>query len=94
VRSFPWATLAINVTGSFALGVLLTAGSRLSGTVVVALGVGFLGAFTTFSSFSYETQTLVRTGRAPAALAYVAASVALGVGAATLGYLGGRAWSR
>ncbi len=92
VTSFPWATLGINVAGSFAIGVLLVAGpSRLSDATVTGLAVGFLGAFTTFSTFGYETQTLLRTGRTSAAASYVVASVVLGVGAAALGYAAGRA---
>ena len=87
VRTFPWATLAINVVGSFLLGLLLQAApARLGDDVRVALAVGFLGAFTTFSTFSYETVTMVRDGRAGAALSYVLLSVVVGVGAAALGY--------
>jgi CrcB protein len=54
--------------------------------LTTALGVGFLGAFTTFSTFSVETQTLVRDGRAAAAGAYVAVSVIAGVALAAAGY--------
>ena len=90
VQSFPWATLGINVAGSFLLGVLLTAGpDRLSSDVVVGLAVGFLGAFTTFSTFGYETQTLLRTDRLGTAAVYVLASVVAGVAAAALGYAAG-----
>lgn len=90
-QSFPWATLGINVIGSFLLGLVLTAGpSWLSTTWVIAVAVGFLGAFTTFSTFSFETQTLLRTGRGSTALSYVVLSVALGVAAAALGYAAGR----
>jgi CrcB protein len=88
VRTFPWATFAINITGSFLLGLLVTLGAERnwSGNVTVPLAVGFLGAFTTFSTFSFETQTLLRTGRAQTALIYVAASVVVGVVAAAGGY--------
>ena len=90
VRTFPWSTLAINVVGSFLLGFLLQAApGRLSDDVRVALGVGFLGAFTTFSTFSYETVTMLRDGRAGAAAAYVLASLLLGVGAAAAGWVAG-----
>jgi CrcB protein len=58
--------------------------------VGVALAVGFLGAFTTFSTFGFETQTFLRTGRPQLALAYVALSVVLGVAAAAAGYGIGR----
>lgn len=91
VQSFPWATLGINAAGSFLLGVVLVAGpSWLSTSWVTAIAVGFLGAFTTFSTFSFETQTLLRTGRASTAATYVMLSVLLGVAAATAGYAWGR----
>ena len=87
-RSFPWATLGINLAGSFALGFLVRAGELRgwSAVLTTALGVGFLGAFTTFSTFSVETQTLVRDGRGAAAGAYVAVSVIAGVALAAAGY--------
>ena len=93
VREFPWATLGINVAGSFALGLLLTVAAARGwpDDTTIPLSVGFLGAFTTFSTFSYETYTLLRTGRGPAAAAYVLLSVALGIGAAAAGYATGRA---
>lgn len=92
VRSFPWATLGINSIGSFLLGVVLTLGVERSwsANVTVPLAVGFLGAFTTFSTFSWETYTLLRTERAVLAAAYVSASFALGVAGAALGYLTAR----
>ena len=94
VRSFPWPTLAINVVGSFLLGLLLEAGRpSLSEDAVVILGVGFLGAFTTFSTFGYESISLVRDGRAGAAAAYVLLSVVVGLGAAAVGIRVGAAGS-
>lgn len=90
VPGFPWATLAVNVAGCVLLGLVLGAvGERAPGPLVVAATVGYLGAFTTFSTFAYETITLVRLDRAPAALGYVALSVGLGLAAATVGYLAG-----
>jgi CrcB protein len=89
VRSFPWATLAINLTGSFVLGLLLTVGIHREWpeTTIVPLAIGFLGAYTTFSTFSYETFTLVRADRAPTAMLYVAVSIAGGLASAALGYV-------
>ena len=57
------------------------------GDLTLALGTGFLGAFTTFSTFSMETLTLLRDGRVAAAAAYVTASVVLGIAAAGAGWL-------
>ena len=92
VRSFPWATLGINLAGSFLLGLLLTAAveRRWPDTATVPLAVGFLGAFTTFSTFSFETYTLARTDRVATAAVYVAVSVVGGVLAAAAGYAAAR----
>ncbi len=88
---FPWATLGINTAGSFLLGAVLAAApGRWHSTLTTAVAVGFLGAFTTFSTFAYETVALLRAGRAPSAAAYVTASVLLGVAAAAAGYGIGR----
>lgn len=88
VRTFPWATLGINLAGCFLLALVVAGpiGSRWSSTIAVALAVGFLGSFTTFSTFGYETFTLLHTGRSGAALGYVAASVGGGVLGAASGY--------
>jgi CrcB protein len=87
-REFPWPTLGINLTGSFALGYLLRAGDLRgwSELVTLSLGVGFLGAFTTFSAFSVETQSMLREGRGAAAAIYVCASLVGGVATAAAGY--------
>lgn len=92
VRSFPWATLGINLTGSLVLGFVLAMSveREWSAMTVAPIAIGFLGAYTTFSTFSYETFTLVRTDRAVTALAYVAASLAGGVLAAAAGYVAAR----
>ena len=89
VRSFPWATLAINLSGSFVLGLLLTAGIQRGWpeNTVIPLSVGFLGAYTTFSTFSYESFTLGRADRFVSAAVYVAVSVTGGILAACAGYL-------
>ena len=88
VRTFPWATLAINLTGCLALGFLLKLAldRGWSDHVVVPVSVGFLGAYTTFSTFSYETFTLARTDRIADAAVYVAVSLVGGVVAVALGY--------
>jgi CrcB protein len=91
---FPYATLLINVTGSFILGMLSGAleFSSLPPEVRLTIGVGFLGAYTTFSTFTYETLRLVEAGDTALALGYVAASIVAGLTAATLGLALGRAF--
>jgi fluoride exporter len=85
-----WSTVGINVSGSFLLG-LLAAGSWFTRDVREAIGVGFLGGFTTFSTFSVQAVLEVDAGRADRAVAYVALSVLGGLAAATAGYALGRA---
>ncbi len=85
--AFPWGTLVVNVAGSFVLGVLLGVDRRaaVAPEVLAAVGVGFCGAFTTYSTFAYETVQLAAAGsRLPAALNALLA-VAAGLGAAVLG---------
>ena len=92
VRSFPWATLGINISGAFLLAVVLAgpAAARWSSSASTAVAVGFIGAYTTFSTFGYETVTLVRTERTAEAIAYVALSLVGGLAATGLGYVAGR----
>jgi fluoride exporter len=92
VRSFPWATLVVNVVGTLLLAFVVAgpATSRWSPTTTAAVATGLLGAFTTFSTFGYETFTLLRTGREGLAVAYVLLSLLGGLGAAALGYAAGR----
>jgi CrcB protein len=66
--AFPWGTLAVNLVGSFLLGLLMEVGlgtSLLAPTLRMTLSIGVLGGFTTYSSFNYETLRLVQ-GDAPA----------------------------
>jgi fluoride exporter len=84
----PWGTMLVNIVGSFALGVLLglSAGSALPDEVVLSAGTGLCGAFTTYSTFSYETLRLFEEdARLPATL-NVVVSVLAGLGAAVCGY--------
>lgn len=85
--SFPWVTFAINISGSFALG-LLTA--WLSGTFaapawVLLLGAGFLGGYTTFSTTSCDTVRLLKERRFAASFLNLLGTLVAGVGAAALG---------
>ncbi len=88
-RPFPWATLGINVLGAFLLGLVLggPGAARWSATTTTAVTVGFLGAFTTFSTFAFETTDLVRANRPGTALAYVASSLLLGLAASAFGFV-------
>ncbi|WP_438449287.1 fluoride efflux transporter CrcB [Gorillibacterium sp. sgz5001074] len=85
-----WATLPINLLGSFVLAGFLcyaeSAGSRLHPWVKAGFGTGFLGAFTTFSTFSMETVRLLTAGQAGYAVLYVLASLWGGLAAAWLGW--------
>ncbi len=96
---FPWATFWTNLSGAFVLGLFVT-------LVVEHLpadrfrylrpffGVGFLGAFTTFSTLAVETATLVKDGHAALAVGYTLATVAGGLALAALGIRLGRAARR
>jgi CrcB protein len=83
--NFPWGTLLINLTGSLILGFLITLIAerfRDPPFVRLFLATGLLGAYTTFSTFSVETVTLVHHGHAILALTYVLASLLGGYSAA------------
>ena len=84
---WPWGTLFINLTGCLLISLFLGAGSgRVAGTNLrYLLPIGFVGAYTTFSSYEYEILWLVEQGRVAAALAYVAASNLLGFAAVLAG---------
>ncbi|MGH2719006.1 MAG: fluoride efflux transporter CrcB [Actinomycetota bacterium] len=85
--SFPWGTLVINATGSFLLGALtgLALYHAFPAEAKVILGTGFCGAYTTFSTFTYETVTLIQEGALSTAFRNAAAMLALGALAAALG---------
>jgi CrcB protein len=88
-ESLLWSTVAINVVGSFLLG-LLVAEHWFDRDLREGLGVGFLGGFTTFSTFSVQAVLEVEGGEPTRAVAYVLASVLGGLAAATAGYVLGR----
>lgn len=85
-----WSTVAINVVGSFLLG-LLVAGRMIDRDLREGLGVGFLGGFTTFSTFSVQAVLEWDGGEPARAMLYVGLSVGGGLVAATAGYALGRA---
>jgi fluoride exporter len=85
---FPWATLGINLSGSFIVAFVVTYATERhwSLDVSTAITVGFVGAYTTFSTFMWESFVLGRTERAGRAVLYVAASIVFGLVAACGGY--------
>ena len=85
-----WTTVAINIAGSFLLG-LLVAEHWFDRDLREGLGVGFLGGFTTFSTFSVQIVLEADAGSTGTALLYLAASVVGGVAAAAAGYALARA---
>jgi CrcB protein len=89
----PWATFAVNVIGSFVLGVVLGLLPPGSGARLL-LGTGFCGGFTTFSTFSAEVVAIAEGGAAGRAGAYAVGSVAAGLAAAVAGAAIGRAAAR
>ena len=82
-RAFPWGTAAVNLSGAFILGVL--AGAAVAGDGQRLWGTGLLGAFTTFSTWAYESHRLGEDGETRLGAANLALSLALGLGAAWIG---------
>lgn len=91
--SFPWHTFGVNALGSFLLGVLMALlpadGTREGWRLF--LGVGILGGFTTFSTFSMEAVSFAHQGAPALALGYAFGSLLAGLAAASAGYALGRA---
>jgi CrcB protein len=92
VSTFPYATLIINVTGSLAIGLVLglAADRIMPWWWRPGVAIGFLGSYTTFSTFSYETLSLIGEGSYVPALANIGGSV----GAALVGVVVGAAIAR
>lgn len=86
---FPWGTLTANLLGSLLLGALT--GAAVSSETYALFGTGLCGALTTYSTFSYETLRLARTGSLAYAAANVTATVAVTLVAVFLGVTAGRA---
>ena len=90
----PYATLAVNVLGAFVIGVAMAwfaARGQLDTRVRSVITVGFLGGFTTYSAFAFETVTLLEKKQAGLAAAYVALTLVAAGGCCYLGMLLGRA---
>jgi len=91
---FPYGTFVINITGSFLIGLvfaLLTARSHWSPYWRYLIPIGFIGGYTTFSSFEYETLRTLQEGQFGIGLLYVMSSVVLGLAAVWGGLIAGRA---
>jgi CrcB protein len=89
--SWPFGTFLINVTGCFAIGLFLTLAAErfaIADHWRLVFSVGFVGAFTTFSTYEYETLRLIETGAWPRALSYVLLSTVVGFAA-----VGAAAWA-
>lgn len=80
--AFPWGTLTVNVAGSFVLGFVAVFATA---SQLAFFGVGFCGAFTTYSTFAYQTHQLYRAGRRKQAALNIGASLAAGIAAVHLG---------
>ncbi len=92
--AFPWGTFTINVSGAFVLGFVFTVMTEQLTTapwVRGAVTIGFLGAYTTFSTLSLETYRLMEDGALGLAAANAIGSLAAGFGAVYLGVVAGRA---
>jgi CrcB protein len=93
---FPLGTFVINISGSFLLGILATLTTSRAAPdgdpLRLALGVGFLGAFTTFSTFEFETHSLFKEGAWFTGATYVFLSLAMGLMAVRLGIMAARTW--
>ena len=91
-ETFPWGTLIINVSGAFLIGIF-GALSRDNASLLASPDpwlfavTGFLGCYTTVSSFSLQTLALARDGESTRAAGYVVLSVGLSIGAAALGFV-------
>lgn len=88
--SFPWATMAVNITGCFIIGLIYALsqkGTLISPEMRLLLATGFCGGFTTFSTFAYENITLMRDGEILYTFLYIAASIVIGFLAAYVGVI-------
>jgi CrcB protein len=92
----PWATLVVNIIGSFVLGFMLgwsqqvatgssVAAAESARTLEIVIGIGFAGGLTTFSTFTWESWSLIRESRGRGMLAYAAMTIGLGLAALALG---------
>jgi CrcB protein len=94
VGAFPWGTLAVNLSGSFVLGLLFAMTAEraiLPAEIRGPVMIGFIGAYTTFSTFMLESWVLIEDGSYTTAMANLGGSVLLGLVAVVAGLTVGRA---
>jgi CrcB protein len=91
---WPWGTFVVNVSGSLALGIVvgLVLAQGVGGDVRTIVGTGFLGAYTTFSAYAYETVRVGTVPRRGLAVAYAFGTVFASVLAAAIGLAVTGAW--
>ena len=92
--AFPWGTFAVNVSGAFVLGFVFTVMTEqftVAPWIRGAVTIGLLGAYTTFSTLSFESYRLLEDGAIGIAAANMFGSLAAGLGAVYLGVITGRA---
>ncbi|WP_155592340.1 fluoride efflux transporter FluC [Lysinibacillus cavernae] len=82
---YPWATFIINSSGSFALGLLFAL--HLSDWLWQLIGIGFLGAYTTFSTFGFESLQLIEQQKWGQAISYITSTLLTGILFAAIGYI-------
>lgn len=96
---WPLATLVVNVVGAFVLGLLIEQlavrgpDSKRGREVRLLLGTGFLGSFTTYSSFAVDAERLLADGAGATAIGYVAATLAIGLSSCVAGVVAASLWS-
>jgi CrcB protein len=86
--SFPYATLTVNLLGSFLLGFLISL--HAGGIYLSFIGTGFMGAFTTFSAFKMENVRLLKGKKHSAAAGYILLTCVFGIALAFAGYMAGQ----
>lgn len=90
LSAFPYGVLAVNVLGSFLIGLCWSLSDTYSSNFKLFLFTGLFGGFTTFSSFTLDTMLLLKSGEYKIAFVYIFASNILGLSAVFLGYLFGK----
>lgn len=90
--NFPWGTLTVNVLGAFAIGLVFTAGisREVALKTQVIIATGFLGGFTTYSAFAYDSLMMLERRGAGVFALYIGATLAIGITGCWLGIKVGR----